>query len=482
MNILVLTLSLASIATLATAGKTSAETANRYAEASPASSGSGEKPNIIFIMADDLGYGQVGAYGQTEIQTPCIDRMADQGLLLTDYYAGTAVCAPSRCALMTGQHVGHTYIRGNYEIKATEQHESGQLPIPDETITVAEKLKEADYATACIGKWGLGYPLSEGDPLNQGFDFFYGYNCQRHAHSYYPKWLWRNHDKVSLGERDTVEGYSHYRLTTEARKFIVQNKNQPFFLYLAYTIPHSHIQIPATDPNFTQYLSKDWPAVQKRLAGMISLMDQDVGGILNLLKDLQIDENTLVIFTSDNGAATAGGVMQDFFKDSGPLRGIKRNLYEGGTRVPFIAHWPGVIEAGRRSDHIGAHWDLMATACEMAGVNLQPGTDSVSYLPLLRGDLEKQAQHDYVYFELHWPTKRAVRQGNWVALQENTSSFDPNVNPIELYNLEDDLMQQKNLSTSNPKKIDHFKKLLKEAHTPNEHFVFGQGRPNKKKK
>ncbi len=445
-------------------------------------SASGNPPNIIFIMADDLGYGQVGAYGQQQIKTPRLDQMANEGLLLTDYYAGTAVCAPSRCALMTGLHVGHTYIRGNYEIKATETNESGQLPIPDETITVAEKLKEAGYATACIGKWGLGYPLSEGDPLNQGFDFFYGYNCQRHAHSYYPGWLWKNHEKVTLGEKHTFEGYSHYRLTDEARRFILSNQEQPFFLYLAYTIPHSHIQIPATDENYTQYLNEDWPDVQKRLAGMISLMDQDVGGILDLLKELKMDENTLVIFTSDNGASKSGGVIRDFFNDSGPLRGIKRDMYEGGTRVPFIAHWPGVIEAGRRSDHIGAHWDLMATACELAGVDLPAGTDSISYAPLLKGDMEKQQQHDHVYFELHWPTKRAVRQGDWVAVQENTSSVNPSVNPIELYNLEEDIGQENDLSSLYPEKVDHFRKLLKEAHEPNQHFVFGQGRPNSKKR
>jgi arylsulfatase A-like enzyme len=449
--------------------------------ASSALCASSTPPNIIFIMADDLGYGQLGAYGQTEIKTPRIDKMAEEGLLLTDYYAGTAVCAPSRCALMTGKHVGHCYIRGNYEIKATETTESGQLPIPDETITVAEKLKEAEYTTACIGKWGLGYPLSEGDPLNQGFDYFYGYNCQRHAHSYYPQWLWENHEKVSLGPRHTVEGYSHYRLTTQARKFILNNQAGPFFLYLAYTIPHSHIQIPQSDPNYTQYISKDWPSVQQRLAGMISLMDQDVGGILDLLKDLGIDDNTLVIFTSDNGAATAGGVIRDFFNDSGPLRGIKRDMYEGGTRVPFIAHWPGVIEPGRRSDHIGAHWDLMATACDLAGVELHDGTDSLSYLPLLRGNLEEQEVHDAVYFELHWPTKRAVRQDDWVAVQENTSSVDPDVNRVELFNLNEDLQQENDLALKYPEKLAQLKDILKASHAPSQHFVFGQGRPNKRK-
>ena len=442
----------------------------------------GKQPNIVFIMADDLGYGQLGAYGQQQIKTPRIDQMAKDGLLLTDYYAGTAVCAPSRCTLMTGLHVGHTFIRGNYEIKATETNEPGQLPIPDSSITVAEKLKEAGYATACIGKWGLGYPFSEGDPMNQGFDYFYGYNCQRHAHSYYPGWLWKNHDKVSLGARNTAEGYSHYRLTEEARAFIETKQDQPFFLYLAYTIPHSHIQIPATDPNYTQYLGEDWPSVQKRLAGMISLMDQDVGGLIDLLCDLGIAENTLVIFTSDNGASKSGGVIQDFFNDSGPLRGIKRDMYEGGTRVPFIAYWPTVIESGRRSKHIAAHWDLMATACEMAGVVTPKETDSISYLPLLKGDIDQQTVHKSVYFELHWPTRRAVREGDWVAVQSNTSAHDPQVNQTELYNLKEDLAQENDRAGENPEKLAHLRELLEAAHTPSEHFAFGRGRPNKNKK
>ncbi|MEO0510657.1 MAG: arylsulfatase [Verrucomicrobiota bacterium] len=441
-----------------------------------------EKPNIIFIMADDLGYGQVGAYGQKQIKTPRIDQMAAEGLLLTDYYAGTAVCAPSRASLMTGLHVGNTKIRGNYEIKKTANNESGQLPIPAETITVAEKMKEAGYATAVVGKWGLGYPHSEGDPLNQGFDFFYGYNCQRHAHNYYPGWLWKNHEVVKLGPQGTPKGYSHYYLTDEARGFITKNKDQPFFLYLAYTIPHSKIQIPASDPAYEQYSDKDWPEVQRKLAGMISLMDADVGGILDLLKELEIDENTLVVFTSDNGAATAGGVIRNFFNDSGPLRGIKRNMYEGGIRVPFVAWWPGVIRAGRSSNHLAAHWDLMPTACELAGVAAPAGIDGISYAPLLKGKEAEQAQHDYLYFELHWPTKRGVRQGDWVAVQEKTTEVDPNANPVELFNLKDDLAQKKNLAEQYPERLEAMKALLAEAHSPNDYFVFGKERPNKKKK
>jgi arylsulfatase A len=441
-----------------------------------------QKPNIIFIMCDDLGYGQVGCYGQQMIQTPHIDQMATEGLRLTDYYSGTAVCAPSRCALMTGKHVGHTYIRGNYEIKKTEHNESGQLPIPAETVTVAEKMKEAGYATACIGKWGLGYPMSEGDPLSQGFDFFAGYNCQRHAHNHYPGWVWRNHDKVELGPKDTVEGHSQYFLTREARSFITENRDRPFFLYLAYIIPHSALQIPKSDPAYQMYADNNWPEKQKIHAGMITLMDRDIGGIRALLKELKIDDNTLVVFTSDNGPHNTGGAKVEFFNDNGPLRGIKRNMYEGGVRVPFVAAWPGVIKPGRTSNHIGAHWDLMPTACEMAGIAPPADTDGISYLPLLQGKAANQQQHKYVYFELHWPTKRGIRMGDWVALQERTSAIDPTKDKIELYNLKDDLAQEHDLAAQYPERIDAFMKLFIEAHTQTEHFQFGKRKPNSKSK
>jgi arylsulfatase A-like enzyme len=436
-----------------------------------------EKPNVIFIMCDDMGYGQLGCYGQKMIQTPRLDQMAQEGLRLTDYYSGTSVCAPSRCSLMTGMHVGHTYIRGNYEIMRSVENESGQLPIPDETITVAEKMKEAGYATALIGKWGLGYPMSEGDPLNQGFDFFAGYNCQRHAHSHYPGWVWRNHEKVQLGPAETVEGHSQYFLTDEAKSFITGNKDNPFFLYLAYVIPHAAMQIPHSDPAYKLYEGNDWPVIQKRHAGMITLMDRHIGDILDLLKELGIDKNTLVVFTSDNGAHREGGAKPEFFNDSGPLRGIKRNMYEGGIRVPFIARWPGVIDAGRTSAHLGAHWDLMPTACELAGVDAPAGIDGISYVPLLKGDEERQAKHRYLYFELNRPHKRGIRSGDWVAVQETTTASDPDADPIELYNLKDDLAQTKNLAATHPEKVACFRDLIREAHVPSKQFPFKGARP-----
>ncbi|MCM2372686.1 arylsulfatase [Aporhodopirellula aestuarii] len=438
----------------------------------------GKKPNIIFIMADDLGYGQLGCYGQEMIQTPNLDQMASDGLRMTDYYAGTAVCAPSRCALMTGLHVGHCFIRGNHEIKKTPTNESGQLPIPSETITVAERLKEAGYTTGVVGKWGLGYPESEGDPLNQGFDFFAGYNCQRHAHNYYPGWVWRNREKVELGKANTPEGYSHYFMTREARSFITENQANPFFLYLAYTIPHSALQIPSEDVAYRLYEKKDWPEAQKKHAGMITLMDRDIGGIRELLKELGLEENTLVIFTSDNGPHNSGGAKIEFFDDNGPLRGIKRDMYEGGVRVPFIAAWPSVIEPGRTSDHIAAHWDLMPTACELANVDPPSGIDGISYVPLLKGNVEAQPKHDLVYFELHHPDKRGLRMGDWVALQDKTTSSDPNVDRIELYNLKEDLEQKHDLARNYPEKVAEARKLFADVHTPSDHFQFGK--PKKK--
>jgi arylsulfatase A-like enzyme len=444
------------------------------------------KPNIIFIMCDDMGYGQLGCYGQQKIKTPRIDQMAKEGLRLTDYYAGTAVCAPSRCSLMTGQHVGRTFIRGNYEIMKGEHNESGQLPIPDETVTVAEKMQEAGYKTALIGKWGLGYPHSEGDPLKQGFDFFAGYNCQRHAHSHYPGWVWRNHEKVQLGppakpgEEKTEEQHSQYFLTDEAKSFITRNQDNPFFLYLAYVIPHAAMQIPHSDPACQLYAGKDWPEIQKRHAGMITLLDRHVGDILDLLVELGLDENTLVVFTSDNGAHREGGAKPEFFKDSGPLRGIKRNMYEGGIRVPFIARWPGVIEAGRTSDHLGAHWDLMPTACELAGVDAPEDIDGISYAPLLRGDETDQAKHRYLYFELNNPHKRGIRSGDWVAIQEKVTASDAGVDSVELYNLKDDLAQTSNLASAYPEKVAHFRELIREAHVPSEQFPFQGARPQYK--
>ena len=271
-------------------------------------------------------------------------------------------------------------------------------------------------------------------------------------------------------------------LTAEAKKFIEKNKKNPFFLYLAYVIPHSRLQIPAEDECFTMYKDEKWPMNQKKHAGMITRMDKDIGSIMDYLKELGLDKNTLVIFTSDNGPHAEGGAKPDFFDDNGPLKGIKRSMHEGGIRVPFIAWWPGTIEPGRKSAHLGAHWDLMPTACEMAGVTAPPNIDGISYLPLLKGDEANQKQHKYLYFELHWPTKRGIRVGDWVCLQEKTTALDPNKDKTYLYNLKDDLGQQKDLAEKYPEKLAELKALLKSCHVPAKFFEFGKPKPPRKKK
>lgn len=435
-----------------------------------------EKPNIIYIMCDDLGYGQLGCYGQTMIRTPHLDAMAKAGMRFTDHYAGTAVCAPSRCALMTGKHVGHAYIRGNMEARP-----SGQKPIPASEITVAERLKEAGYATACIGKWGLGPVGSSGDPNRQGFDYFYGFNCQRRAHHHYQEWLWKNDRKVDLNGPYKGKGYTQYHFTSEALKFISDNKEKPFFLYLAYTIPHTALEIPEEDACYQMYLEKDWPKAQKKHAAMISRVDKDVGTLLEHLKRLGLDRRTLVVFTSDNGPHSEGGAKPGFFKDSGQLRGVKRDMYEGGTRVPFLTYWPGTISPGGESDHVFAHWDLMATACELAGLDLHPGTDSLSYVPTLLGQEAKQEKHDYVYFELHHPNRRALRSGSWVLVQQYASDDSPDINEVELYHLGKDPGQQWNVASQFPEKLSELKKMMAGAATPSALFPMDRNHKTGKK-
>jgi len=336
-----------------------------------------DQPNIIFILADDLGYGDLGCYGQQVIQTPNIDRMAAEGMLFTDAYAGSTVCAPSRCSLMTGLHTGHAYVRGNRESKPM-----GQLPLPEGTVTISTLLKSRGYQTGLIGKWGLGGPGSSGAPNNQGFDYFFGYLCQRHAHNYYPEFLFRNAERVPLANEvagDRADGagvatekveYSHDLFVDEALQFVERHRYEPFFLYLALTIPHANNEAGRAGmevPSYGPYADADWPEPQKGHAAMITRMDGDVGRLLDKLKDLGIDGDTLVLFTSDNGPHREGGADPAFFHSSGPLRGIKRDLYEGGVRVPLIARWPGRVPAGSGTDHVCAFWDFLPTFCDLAG-------------------------------------------------------------------------------------------------------------------
>jgi uncharacterized sulfatase len=411
-------------------------------------------PNLIWIMADDLGYGDLGSYGQELIETPNLDQMAEDGMRFTQFYAGSTVCAPSRSVLMTGQHMGHTWVRGNANKDMLVQ------TLRPEDTTVAELFKEAGYSTASIGKWGLGEVGSPGHPLKKGFDYFYGYLNQVHAHNYYPEFLWRNLDKVPLenevqptersyggfvgGHATKKVDYSHDLIVEEALDWIAEKSRGPFFLYLALTIPHANNEgSRATGdgqevPDYGIYSDRDWTDPNKGQAAMITRMDTDVGRILDLLREHSIAENTLVFFTSDNGHHSEGGNDPEFFDANGPLRGKKRDLYEGGIRVPAIAWWPKTIRPGSVSNHVGYFGDLMATAAELTGVDAPDGLDSISFLRTLKGD-SGQPEHSYLYWEFYEGNggAQAVREGDWKAVR--VPALD---GKMELYDLSVDLGEE----------------------------------------
>jgi arylsulfatase A len=447
------------------------------------------KPNIIYILADDLGYGDVGVYGQESIQTPNIDLMANEGMKFSQHYAGSPVCAPSRAVLMTGKHPGRAYVRGN---KQAEPY--GQLPLPAEEVTVAEALKKAGYVNGIIGKWGLGVENSSGFPLDQGFDFFYGYLDQVLAHNYYPEYLWRNDEKEYLDNEvrylDTTAwhkglgsyatkkvDYTHDLFSDEALNFIEENQDTSFFLYLSYTIPHNNGEAPVGEkmevPNWGIYADSAWDAETKGYAAMITRMDKDVGRLLQKLRDLDLAEETLVIFTSDNGPMQEDA--HDFtrlFNSNGPLRGAKRDLYEGGIREPFIAWWPGTIAAGQETDHMSAFWDFMPTACELAGVETPNASTGISYLPVLLG--EEQPEHSYLYWE--FPIKGyqiAIRKGRWKAIKVGLEE-DP-LSPWQLYNLLEDINESNDVATQHPEILEEMDKIVLEAHEPSEYFPIPDG-------
>ncbi len=438
------------------------------------------KPNIIYILADDLGYGDLGSYGQKVIKTPEIDKMANEGIRFTDHYAGSTVCAPARCTLMTGLHTGHARIRGN-----------ALVPLEPEDVTVAELLQSAGYTTALIGKWGLGEAESTGIPNKKGFDYFFGYLNQIRAHNSYPEFLWRNEEKVMLDnkveyiqttyakgvgsvarEKNT---HSHNLFTEEALNFIESNKDSSFFLYLAYTIPHANNeglrmgQIGVEVPDLGIYKDKNWPEAQKAQAAMITLLDKDVGLILKKLTELNIDSRTLVIFTSDNGPHAEGGVDSDFFDSNGKLKGIKRDLYEGGIRVPMIARWPGKIKGGTQSDHISAFWDFLPTACDIAGITTPKNTDGISFLPAMRGG--EQKEHEYLYWEfMEKDGRQAIRKGNWKAVK-----YDMTNNPdatIQLYDLCKDIGEENDIASGHPEVVSEMANLIKTSRTPSDDFKF----------
>jgi arylsulfatase A-like enzyme len=440
------------------------------------------RPNIILIVADDLGYGELGSYGQAIIQTPHLDKLAAEGIRFTQFYAGSTVCAPSRSVLMTGQHTGHTRVRGN---AGGENYASQTLTAGD--VTVARVLQQAGYATALIGKWGLGETGSEGEPNRQGFDDFYGFVNQAHAHNHYPDFLWRNREKVALANVVTPVGttpgagyatrreqYAGDLFFDEARAFIARCKDRAFFLELALTVPHANNERARAlgdgqeVPDYGPYASKDWPNPLKGQAAMITRMDRQIGELLGQLKQLGIDNRTLVIFTSDNGPHKEGGAGLDpeFFNANGPFSGIKRSLTDGGIRVPFLARWPGTIAAARTSAHVGYFGDMMATLCELAGARAPAGLDSLSLVPTLLGQ-GAQASHPYLYWEFYEAgfSQAVLLEGRWKGIRLKSPSA-----PIQLFDLAADAGETADLAARQPDLVRRIETIMREAHVDNAHW------------
>ncbi len=443
-------------------------------------------PNIIFILADDLGYGDLSFTGQQLFKTPNIDSLAQEGMFFTQHYAGSTVCAPSRSSLMTGQHTGHTFIRGNVGVKP-----EGQYPLRSSAITVAELLQEKGYVTGAFGKWGLGPVGSEGDPNKQGFDNFYGYNCQTLAHNYYPYHLWDNHNKIMLvgNENCKKESYAPELIHQKALEFLEKNKDSTFFLFYPTTIPHAELAAP--ENYMTKFSEKFSPDIaytgidegeryknggygsqentHAAFAAMVTLLDEQVGEITRKIEELGLTENTLIIFTSDNGPHKEGGADPDFFNSNADLQGYKRDLYEGGIRVPMIAHWPGKITANSTSDHVSAFWDFLPTVCNLVDVEAPDSIDGISYLPELLG--KQQESHEYLYWEFHEQGgKQAVRMGDWKGVRLNMGEHPEAA--IELYNLTEDIGEENNVANENPVIIEKIAAIMDQEHDKSEVFQF----------
>ncbi len=433
------------------------------------------KPNLVYILMDDAGYGDLSAYGQSKFQTPNMDRLATEGLKFTQHYAGSTVCAPTRCVLMTGVHTGKAFVRGNREVRP-----EGQAPMPADIVTLPRLLSQAGYATGAFGKWGLGAPGSASDPAEQ-FDLFYGYICQRQAHTYYPTHLWKNKTRVELDGQT----YAHDLIMEEALQFVRHHQEGPFFLFLPVIIPHAAMQVPE---DYAAPFRKQFPEFEDKVgkyagtevtnpiamfAGMMTKLDDGVGQLLDLLAELGLDDNTLVMLSSDNGPHKEGGHDPEFFDSNGPLQGFKRDLYDGGIRVPLLARWPGTIAPGTVSEHISAHWDMLPTFCELAGVEAPSETDGISMVPELRGETQEQQQHEYLYWEFYERGgKKAARFGKWKAVQLGLNKeADP---PIELYDVSRDLGEKENVADAHPEEIARAKAIFEEAHVPSDLWSFAK--------
>ncbi len=448
------------------------------------------KPNIVYILADDLGYGDLSCYGQEKFKTPNLDKMAEDGMMFTQHYAGCTVCAPSRSSLMTGQTTGHTFIRGN-----KPWNPEGQWPLEASAYTIAEMLKTAGYTTGGFGKWGLGFVDTEGSPGKQGFDEFFGYNCQRLAHNYFPGHLWDNDKKVILegNSGDKFAEYAPVLIHKRALQFIEKNRDKPFFLFYPNTIPHAELLLPEEnmkefrnkflpekkykgaeygDKNFRIGSYGTQPESHAAFAAMVTLLDKQVGEVLAKLKELGLEKNTLVIFTSDNGPHLEGGADPNYFNSNGIYKGFKRDLYEGGIREPMIAWWPGKIEAGTTNNHISAFWDMMPTFAELAGVKIPENIDGVSMLPTLLGE-KGQQEHDYLYWEFHEKGgRKALRKGDWKLVNYNVNK--PEKTTVELYNLIDDPGEENNVAAAHPGLVEELTKLMEGARTTSEVFPFSK--------
>ena len=452
--------------------------------------GGSERPNIVFILADDLGYRELGCYGQKKIRTSNIDRLAAEGMRFTQAYSGSPVCAPSRCTLMTGLHSGHGQVRDNKQVGGADMWklgatEGGQWPLADGTMTVAKLLQQKGYATGAFGKWGLGRVGTTGDPQRQGFDHFFGYICQRQAHTYYPNHLWQDGKVVRIpeneGGRESV--YAHDRITEEALEFIRTNRDRRFFCYVPFTIPHVALQVP--EDSLAEYRGR-WPDPpydgsrgyvphphpRACYAAMVTRMDRDVGRIMTLLSELGLERDTLVIFSNDNGPTHSGGADSTFFESAGELRGLKGSVYEGGIRVPMIARWPGRIAAGATSDHVCAFWDFLPTMAELIGETAWANgsssrdgvseMDGISYLATLQGKTNKQKQHRSLYWELKG--QQAVRMGNWKGVRKK-----PN-RKLELYDLKNDVGEQNDVATQHPETVAAIKRLMRTGRSESKVF------------
>lgn len=441
-----------------------------------------DRPNIVWIMADDLGYGDLGCYGQKVIKTPHLDRMAREGIRFTQFYAGATVCAPSRSVLMTGQHHGHTRVRGN----AGKANPIAQSLLPED-VTVAKILQSAGYATALTGKWGLGNAgnAEAGLPRKQGFDYFYGYLNQQHAHNHFPDFLWRNEEKVKLpnecvpigeeggGYATKAVAFADELIAEEAMKFVYDNRKKPFFLYWSLVIPHANnertreLKDGAEVPHYGIYNDKDWENPDKGQAAMITMMDAYVGTMLQGIQDLGIAERTLVIFTSDNGPHNESNHNLKRFQPSGPLSGIKRSLTDGGIRVPAIAWWPGTIEPGTVSTHVGYFGDLMATAAELAKIEVPSERDSISLVPTFLGKKEKQSSHEFLYWEFHEGgfKQAALYQGRWKGIRKGEPA-----SPVQLFDLQQDIGETKDVAKDNPEIAKIIGDYLLTARTESPHW------------